>query len=229
MDTSGASQGALLQGASQGPGAHVSGGAAPPPPAASDADRLIDAALRLIPREGWRRLSMAAIAGEAGLPILALYRAYPSKAAMLCAFTRRIDEIVLATPVEVAPDERPRDRIFDLLMRRFDALQPYREALEVLGRELPTDPAAALAAGAALLRSIGWMLEAAGIAASGVGGAIATRLTAAAYLATVRVWLRDETPDLAPTMADLDRRLRAVERWLGSPRRPRRAPESTAG
>ncbi len=45
-------------------------------------------------------------------------------------------------------DERPRDRVFDLLMRRFDALRPYRDALEVLGRELPTDPLAALGAGA---------------------------------------------------------------------------------
>jgi hypothetical protein len=26
--------------------------------------------------------------------------------------------------------------------------------------------------------------------------------------------LRDESPDLAPTMAQLDRRLRGIERWL---------------
>jgi hypothetical protein len=37
----------------------------------------------------------------------------------------------------------------------------------------------------------------------------------------MRVWLRDETPDLAPTMAALDRRLRGIERWLGRGRRPR--------
>src|SRR5215217_6454640 len=113
---------------------HIPGGAAPPPP---EADRLIDAALQLIALHGWRRLSMVAIASEAGLPLLSLYRAFPSKAAILCAFSRRIDEAVLAAPVEAEAGERPRDRVFDLLMRRFDALQPYRGALEVLDRELP--------------------------------------------------------------------------------------------
>jgi len=123
----------------------VSGGAATPPPRPSERDRIIDAAFALIAREGWRRLSLAAVAAEAGLPILTLYRDFASKPAILCGFSRRIDETVLASPLDspaagpgaADEDERPRDRVFDLLMRRFDALQPYREALEVLGRELP--------------------------------------------------------------------------------------------
>src|SRR3954463_11701082 len=142
------------------PGMHVPGAGAKP--VGSEADRLINAALHLIAIHGWRRLSMAAIAAEAGLPILTLYRTFPSKPAILCAFSRRIDETVLAEPPDADPDERPRDRVFDLLMRRFDALRPHRDALEVLGRELPRDPVTALALGAALLRSIVWMLEAAG-------------------------------------------------------------------
>src|SRR6478735_6889706 len=119
----------------KGRSSRVPGGVAPPP--VSDRDRIIDAALALTARDGWRGLSMAAIAAEAGLPILNLYRAFSSKTAILCAFFRRIDEAVLAAPVEAEIDERPRDRVFDLLMRRFDALQPYRGAIEVLGRELP--------------------------------------------------------------------------------------------
>lgn len=192
-------------------------------PVGSETDRLVNAALRLIAEHGWRRLSMATIAAEAGLPILTLYRTFPSKPAILCAFSRRIDETVLAVPPEADPDERPRDRVFDLLMRRFDALRPHRDALEVLGRELPGDPVTALALGAALLRSMAWMLEASGIATDGLRGVIAVKLTAAAYAATLRVWRRDDTPDLAQTMAALDRRLRGIERWLGPARRRRSA------
>ena len=202
-------------------------GAARTAPAASDSDRIIDAALACIARQGWRRLSLADIAAEAGLPILGVYRLYSSKPAILCAFFRRIDEAVLAAPLDSEPDERPRDRVFDLLMRRFDALTPYRAALEVLGRELPTDPLAALAAGAGLLRSMRWMLEAAGISGEGLGGVLAVKLTAAVYLATLRVWLRDESPDLAPTMAALDRRLRGIERWYGIGRRRETAAAAT--
>jgi AcrR family transcriptional regulator len=197
----------------------TNGGAAPTAPAPSDSDRIIDAALACIARQGWRRLSLADIAAEAGLPILRVYRLFSSKTAILRGFFRRVDEAVLAAPLDSEPDERPRDRVFDLLMRRFDALTPYRAALEALGRELPTDPLAALAAGAGLLRSMRWMLEAAGISGEGLGGALAVKLTAAAYLATLRVWLRDESPDLAPTMAALDRRLRGIERWYGTGRR----------
>src|SRR5258707_14962755 len=196
------------------------------PPAPSDSDRIIDAALACIARQGWRRLSLADIAAEAGLPILRVYRLFSSKTAILRGFFRRVDEAVLAAPLDSEPDEHPRDRVFDLLMRRFDALTPYRDALEALGRELPTDPLAALAAGAGLLRSMRWMLEAAGISGEGLGGVLAVKLTAAAYLATMRVWLRDESPDLAPTMAALDRRLRGIERWYGIGRR--REPTATA-
>jgi AcrR family transcriptional regulator len=209
------------------------GGNGPPHPASAakteldDRDRIIDAALACIERQGWRRLSLADIAGQAGLPILRLYRMYPSKSAVLCGFFRRIDEAVLATPLDTAPDERPRDRVFDLLMRRFDALTPHRAAIERLSRDLPSDPLAALAAGAGLLRSMRWMLEAAGIPGEGLGGIVAVKLTAAAYMATMRTWLRDESPDMAPTRAALDRRLRGIERWYGGGRRDREATAST--
>ena len=195
------------------------GTAALPPP--NDPDLIIDAAFARIARDGWRGLSIGAIAAEAGLPILRVYRAFPSKPAILAGFFRRIDEAVLAVPVEAEADERPRDRVFDLLMRRFDALGPYKPALEVLGRELSGDPCAALVAGARLLRSMRWMLEAAGIATAGVTGIVAVKLTAAAYMAALRVWLSDDSPDLAPTMAALDRRLRGIERWLDRDRRAR--------
>jgi AcrR family transcriptional regulator len=184
----------------------------------SEADRIIDAALALIPTEGWRGLSLAAIAAAADLPILQVYRVFRSKQAILCGLFRRIDQIVLAEPSAPEPDERPRDRLFDLLMRRFDALQPYKAALDVLRRELPGDPATALCAGTSLLRSMRWMLEAADIPTDGIRGAVVTRLAVAAYLSTMRVWRSDDSVDLGRTMAALDARLRRIERWFGSAR-----------
>ena len=180
----------------------------------SEADRIIDAALARIPIEGWRQLSLASIAVAAGLPILRVYRNFHSKQAILCAFLRRIDEAVLAEPPPPEEGERPRDRLFDLLMRRFDALRPYKAAIEALRRDLPLDPVAVLIMGSSLLRSMRWMHEAANIATYGARGGLAVRFTITAYLAAMRVWLRDDSPDLGQTMAALDVRLRRVERWL---------------
>jgi AcrR family transcriptional regulator len=181
---------------------------------ASEADRIIDAALASIPTAGWRNLSLASIAAASGLPILEVYRRFHSKQAILRGFMRRIDEAVLADPPGAEEDERVRDRLFDLMMRRFDALGPYKAALEVFRRELPVDPISALVAGNALLQSVQWMHEAADIATVGVRGTLAIKLTTGAYLTTMRVWQRDASPDLGQTMAALDARLRRIERWL---------------
>jgi AcrR family transcriptional regulator len=194
----------------------------------SDADRIIDATLERIATVGWRDLSLAAIAEAARLPILRVYRAFPSKPAILAAFYGRIDEAVLAEPPAAEADERPRDRLFDLMMRRFDALREYRPALDVLRRELPGDPLAALCLGGLLLRSLGWMLDAAGIGTGGVAGAVRVKLAAAAYLSAMRVWLADDSADLGRTMATLDARLRRIERWLAPRGRRRREEERPA-
>src|SRR5438105_396562 len=80
-------RGRLPKGRSQPPGGNGNG---PPHPASAaqteldDRDRIIDAALACISRRGWRRLSLAEIAGGAGVPILRVYRMYHSKAAVLC-------------------------------------------------------------------------------------------------------------------------------------------------
>ena len=180
----------------------------------ADPDRIIDAMVALVEAQGWRRVSLAGIAGEAGLPILQVYRLFPSRTAVLCGFMRRVDEAALAAPLDTEADEKPRDRLFDLLMRRFDALSPHRPFIAALRRELPTDPLTAAALAGAGLCSLRLMLDAAGIASHGITGIVAVKLTAASYLAAAHTWSRDESPDLAPTMAMLDRRLRGIERWL---------------
>jgi AcrR family transcriptional regulator len=178
---------------------------------ASARDRMVDAALALAARQGWRRTGMAEIAAEAGLSLAEAYAACPSKLALLGAFHRRID----ATALAGAGDSRdpPRDRLFDLLMRRFDALAPHRDALKSMLRDSLGDPAALLAA-PALINSMSWMLEAAG---GGAGRArwIRAHILAGIYFSVFRVFLRDDSADLARTMAELDRRLRGAQTWLG--------------
>jgi AcrR family transcriptional regulator len=185
-----------------------------PAPSAADADLIVEAALARIAVGGWRRLSLAAVAAEAELPLLRVYRAFGSKQAILCRFFGRIDETVLAEPPATEAGELPRDRVFDLLMRRFDALRPHKSALASLQRDLPSDPITALCLGVRMLRSMRWMLDAADIATDGLVGALAVRLTGAAYLSAMRIWQRDDSPDLGRTMAALDARLRRIERWL---------------
>ena len=175
-------------------------------------DRMVDAALLLAERQGWRRTGMAEIAAEAGLSLAEAYAACRAKPALLAEFHRRIDRAALAEGSDAA--EPTRDRLFDLLMRRFDALAPYRAGLRAILRDSFGDPAALLAV-PALLCSMGWMLEAAGISAAGWQGRLRRHVLAGAYLSVFRAFLEDDSADLARTMAALDRRLRGVGSWLG--------------
>ncbi|HEX7967502.1 MAG TPA: hypothetical protein VF502_04735 [Stellaceae bacterium] len=180
--------------------------------AGSAEDRLVDAALTLAARQGWRDTGLGEIAAEAGLPLNEAYAACPSKLAILAAFHRRIDRAALAG-VAADSEEPPRDRLFDVLMRRFDALQPHKAALRVILRDGMGDPLALLGL-PALLRSMGWMLEAAGISAAGWWGRLRANLLAGLYLSVLRIFLGDDSADLTQTMAALDRRLRRAESFL---------------
>lgn len=176
------------------------------------ASRIVDAAIALAARQGWARTGLADIAAEAGLPLLDVYAHFRSKPAIFAAFLARIDRAVLAGESE--PGEKPRDRLFDTLMRRFDALQPHKDAVRAMLRDGPADPIGALCVAPAFFRSIAWMLEASGVATGGLRGRFRVNLAAAIYLSVMRTWLADDTADLMKTMAALDRRLKAAEGLL---------------
>ncbi|MBT7944333.1 MAG: TetR family transcriptional regulator, partial [Alphaproteobacteria bacterium] len=136
-------------------------------------DRVIDAALELALARGWQPLSLAEIADGAGMTLSEMRAIFASKAAILNGLTRRTDERVLTEGK--ADGSSPRDRLFDVLMRRFDVLEPHRDALRVIARDIVFDPLAALSQGPQLLCSMAWMLETAGLNSGGPVGAIRTK------------------------------------------------------
>lgn len=179
----------------------------------SPEDKIIDAALKLALTQGWRDLALADIAAEAKIGLPELAHIFHSKAEILAAFARRIDaEVLAAAEAEGIEGESPRDRLFDVLMLRFDALGPQKPALKRIAFDLAGDPVGAMSLIRPALQSIGWMLEAAGIDSSGLRGAIRVRGVALVWAAAFRVWLNDGE-DQAKTMAELDKRLRQAEEW----------------
>jgi hypothetical protein len=185
-------------------------------------DRALVAACFVMAGErGWRRMRVADAARAAGLPLERARLRCPGRVAVLLRFGRIADQAALAaTPGEGSC----RDRLFDLLMHRIDVLQAHRAGVLALLKALPCDPRLALLLGAATLRSMGWMLGAAGISAAGPLGRLRAKALVAVWLWTVRAWRADDSADLAATMAALDQALtRAgeLQSWL------RRKPAAT--
>ena len=123
----------------------------------------LDAALALAAKRSWADIALAEIAEEAGLKLSEIYPVFPTKGAILAAFSRRIDGLVLSEDLEGLDDSPARDRLFDVMMRRFDALEPYRDAVGNILADLWSDPVSALGGLPQLSRSMGWMLEAAAV------------------------------------------------------------------
>ncbi len=175
-------------------------------------DRALDAFLGLIAEKGFADVSLREVAQAAGLGFADLYRLYPDKMSLAAAFMARIDaEVLEGTPTD--PEETVRDRLFDVMMRRYDALKPHRAALRALRRAGTRDPMVALSMGPALRRSMSAMLEAASVPSEGLPGALRQNGLLAIHYAVSRVFDGDESGDLSKTMAALDGRLKTAEHW----------------
>jgi AcrR family transcriptional regulator len=177
-------------------------------------ETVLDAFLTLIADRGFGEVTLHDIAAAADLGLGELYALYPDKIALASAFMARIDAAVLAgTPRQVDAEETARDRLLDVMMRRYDALKPHRAALRAIRRAGMRDPLLALALGPALRRSMTAMLEAAGLTSEGVSGALRQNGLLAIHYAVSQVFDRDDSVDLSKTMAALDSRLKMAERW----------------
>lgn len=173
--------------------------------------RIIDAMLDMAARDGWRAVTLNALAAETGLALTDVYDLFPSKQAALAAFLDGIDRSVLAGTTAAASSDPPRDRLFDIMMRRFDALHPHKKAVAAIVRDSLTDPLSYLCGAPRFLQSMAAMLEAANLSSAGCAGAVKTKGLALIYLNAFRVWLRDDTPDMSKTMAALDKGLRQAD------------------
>ena len=177
--------------------------------------RAIEAALALATEQGWEKTSYADIAAKAGLKIAELYPIFSSKTAILAAFSRRIDEKVLAGTDPEDAEEPAHDRLLDVLLRRFEALRPQREAIAAIVKDLPRDPVTAACLARQATTSMRWMLRAAGLDDHGLKGMVRVRALAGIYALSLRVWLNDDSPDLGKTTASLDKNLSRLEGWTG--------------
>lgn len=193
------------------------------PQAKSDPrEKIIDALMGLAAERGWDEISLADVADRAGVTLAQFRDFFPSKGAVLGGFSRRIDKIVLAGGEKLA-GESAKDRLFDVLMRRFDAMAPYKEALKNINDWAMHDPLALPALNQLALNSLRFMLEAAGLNSEGPLGTLKLQGLALSWTRVFHIWLADDSEDGARTMAALDKELARgedlVERVEGARRR----------
>src|SRR4051794_22638570 len=111
-----------------------------PNPNAPSRDAVVDALMRLAADRPWSDIELVDVAREAGISLADLRDMFPSKGAILGAFSRRIDRHVIEGTTEDLAEEPARERLFDVMMRRLDALAPYKRALRRIANGMRGDP-----------------------------------------------------------------------------------------
>jgi AcrR family transcriptional regulator len=181
----------------------------------SERERIIESFMRLLAKKPIDEIGFAEIANGAGMSLAELRGMFGSRLAILSAHVKEIDQQVLAGGDADMAAESPRERLFDVLMRRIELLEPHKAAVRSLMRSYRRDPGMAFALNGLAVRSQQWMLTAADIDAGGPRGMVRAQGLALLFASVLRVWVRDDDPGHARTLAALDRALARGQRLSG--------------
>ncbi len=175
-------------------------------------DQVLDGWMVAIAAHGWREVTPQETAVLAGVTADEVTALLPDRWSALAAFGRRLDRAALA---EASSDRDAgiRDRLFALLMARFDAADDHKTAVHIIGGAARRDPRLAAFLLASLSLSTARIARAAGVETGGWLGPLRVEALAVMIAQVSRTWLDDTDPDLAATMKALDTALERAERW----------------
>lgn len=174
-------------------------------------DKITDAALRLAARQPWDSVSLGDLAREADMTLAQLRGVIDDKDAIMGLLHARLDESMLAATVF---EGTAKDRLFDLFMARFDAMNVHRDAYLSLFNAAKTQPVVLLKALPNLASSMDWALNAAGVETQGFKAEAAKIVLSVLFINALRAWINDETQDLSAVMAKLDQGLDRICRYI---------------
>ena len=181
-------------------------------------DELRDALAPLLPAhsafDGWSNEALAMAANELGVPPSRARLAFPGgQAQMIDAWFDSIDKAMLdAFPAERIDAMKVRERIRELILFRFDVIRPNREALRrglaILAQPQNLPDAARLA-----WRAADRIWRLAGDTSTDLNHYSKRAILVGVYGSTTLVFLDDESEELVPTRAFLNRRIDDVMRF----------------
>jgi len=174
-------------------------------------DRIVDAALDEAAAVGWRDMTLASIAARAGLELGDVLVLTPTKHCLLLRYLDRLDHMTFASARMPDPQDKARDRLFGVIMGRFDALNRHRAGTRAVIVGVARDPVALGLAGLRFRRTVSALLSAADISTDGLVGFLRIEGLQAICLLALCAWMSDDSADMSKTMAALDRALARAE------------------
>jgi len=184
---------------------------------------LARAALSLAATISWRDVTLAKLAAAAARPVSDYYGASVGEA--VDCVEEAFDRAIADNIDKLDPSQSVRDRLFELIMRRFEAMEPHRAAVLSMEHGLDRDPTLMAGAHQRHVRAARWVLALAGLEADGMTGQARAQGLGVIIGQARAAWRGDSAGDFAKTMASLDKNLRRAEemfgRWAGFEAKPK--------
>jgi AcrR family transcriptional regulator len=179
-------------------------------------DRILDAALELARERGWANVRLYQVAGRAGVSLAQVGAEFRDQDALANAWFARALAALESLPEGAVAGQPAPERLHIAIMRWFDALAAQRAVtVQMLEAKLYlSHPHHWVPMIFDLSRLIHWFLDAARIASTGRARQLAEVGLTAIFLASLRVWRRDDTVEQERTRLYLRRRLAQSDRWL---------------
>lgn len=184
---------------------------------------LARAALSLAATNPWREVTLARLADAANRPMSDFYGASLGEA--VDCVEEAFDRAIADNLDQLDPGQSVRDRLFELIIRRFEAMEPHRAAVLAMEQGLDRDPTLMAAAHQRHVRCARWVLVLAGLEGDGMTGQARAQGLGVIIGQARAAWRSDDAGDFNKTMASLDKNLRRAEemfgRWAGFDPKPK--------
>jgi AcrR family transcriptional regulator len=172
-----------------------------------DKEQVVEKTMQLAAKD-WGKLSLEQIAKACGCSVIDLKKHFKTKEDILSAFSDIVTQRAAKQAGKEAQQGPLHDRLFAVLMARFDIMQKYRPGLVQILKHKNTLWSLLPVIGKNMQEALRLVLDRKSQKLAGVGSVPLTLL----YVDMLRVWEADKSDDLAKTMAALDKRLRLLSR-----------------
>ncbi len=179
----------------------------------SPLDKATEALMSLLAEQPWHKATLDVVATRAGLSLADLAATVQNRFDLLDHFGATTNIRAIKIAEDEGGSEAVRDKLFALLMARFDVLAPYKPAIAALAKSARRDPGLALYFAHRVRQAMSLFLEAAGVNSSSAQGSVKAAGLSVLYGRVLRVWFKDDSEDQAKTMAALDKALADAETW----------------
>lgn len=173
---------------------------------------IIHKSFELIEKIGWERFSFQKLSEKEKIPLNFLKTNYKCKYTVIEKFSQMIDRQVESNiRADDLMDSSIKDKLFELIMLRFDELESFKKALKNIFLSTKKNPLLISIISKNLLNSFDFYLEVSNSYQNSPTDIFKKNFLLLIYSLVFETWLNDNSEDLSKTMSQLDKYLSIAE------------------